>query len=109
MPSDRNEMIADLFHLAAEMPESSRAKFLQERCAGDSAMQAEVMALLAADSEGQNASFLSPPARTPGPFSGGSDTQSGSAKQTWSGVAESLLAAGTQIGRYRILEVLGAG
>lgn len=109
MQSDRDERIADLFHLAAELPESSRSEFLRERCAGDAALQAEVEALLAADSHGQNASFLSPPARTPGQFAGGSDAQGGSSKPNWTGDTERLLAAGTQIGRYRILNVIASG
>ncbi len=103
MSSDRDEIIADLFHLAAELPPSHRAEFLDQRCAGDEAMRAEVEALLAADTDGQNASFLSPPARTPGPIA------NGSSKHIVADSPEYLLAAGTQIGRYRILQPIASG
>ncbi len=49
-----------LYHLALERPESERAAFLEEACAGDPALREEVESLLAHHPQGEN--FLETPA-----------------------------------------------
>jgi serine/threonine-protein kinase len=82
----------DIFHLARKIgaPEA-RADYLQQACAGDTELQARIIALLRAHDEEQ--SFLeSPPASVP--------------TVTERGVTE---APGTTIGPYKLLEQIGEG
>ncbi|MCH8053198.1 MAG: serine/threonine protein kinase, partial [Planctomycetes bacterium] len=56
MPSKRHKKISDVFHAACELEPDARAAFLEEACAGDTKLRAEVEALLAQDD--QHPSFL---------------------------------------------------
>ena len=51
MPSKRHQKSSDLFRAACEMAPDARAAFLDEACAGDTRLRAEVEALLAQDKE----------------------------------------------------------
>jgi hypothetical protein len=87
---ERWSRITALFHDAQERPSEERGVFLDQACAGDSTLRAEVEALLAADS-------------TAGGFLAGGPR-----------VASLLLdeepaaiPAGSMLGAYRVLRVLG--
>jgi len=113
MQSDRDELIAELFHLAAELPEFERESFLSVRCAGDPATRAEVEALLVADSRGQNESFLTPPVLRPNRkktsrLVGQLDSHDTGAFGG-SGLDEETFAPSTRIGRYTVLRVIASG
>lgn len=49
MDAARWELVEELFHETADLPESERAAFLSSRCAGDPSLAAEVLDLLRAD------------------------------------------------------------
>jgi eukaryotic-like serine/threonine-protein kinase len=97
---NRWQQIEELYHAAKEQPQDQRAAFLQLRCGSDNVLRQEVESLLVRDAQVRGA--LDYPA--------------------WDGM-ESLLHAvipadepgdapipvGTEIGPYRITEVLGAG
>jgi len=51
MDSGRWERIQSLFHQAADLPEAEQRKFLKAECADDSALIADVLALLQEDSQ----------------------------------------------------------
>ena len=51
MTSDRWERLNDLFHRAEAVPESERAAFLEQTCADDPELRAEVEALLSVSRE----------------------------------------------------------
>lgn len=50
-PSDRWERVAELFDAAVALAEPERAKFLEQECADDPELRAEIESLLAADEE----------------------------------------------------------
>ena len=60
MHPDRWQEIERLYHAALERPESQRGAFLEEACAGDSALREEVESLLAEGEHG--ASIIESPA-----------------------------------------------
>jgi hypothetical protein len=60
MTSERWQQIETLYHRALELEKSRRTVFLQDACAGDRGLQAEVERLLAED--GEAGSFLEEPA-----------------------------------------------
>jgi serine/threonine-protein kinase len=93
MTPERHEQIEQLFHATLELPLPRRAAFLEEVCAGDPALLAELQALLAShDEAGQFIanSALEVAARTLG-----------------NAPAASLV--GKRIDQYEILSLLGAG
>ncbi|UCC31736.1 MAG: serine/threonine protein kinase, partial [Phycisphaerales bacterium] len=77
----------DLFQEAADLPHEKRSAFLEERCATDSALRAEVEALLAG-------------------FERGEVTSLNAVEQMSDGEADIV---GTSIGPYKLLEVIGEG
>jgi len=90
MPADPRQTVEDLFARALELGPDARARFLDEACAGDGALRAEVESLLRADSN--RGGFLAGPANAgleiaerPDPF------------------------VGRSIGPWRILERIGRG
>ncbi|MDQ4120919.1 MAG: protein kinase [Acidobacteriota bacterium] len=87
------EQIKDVFQAALEKPPSERKRFLREACGADECLRNEVLALL--DSFEEADDFMDAP-----PI--------GVVAEEIVGTAESL-AAGQQIGRYRIERKLGAG
>ena len=46
MPSDRRDLISDLYHAALARAPEERAAFLVEACDGDEALREEVASLL---------------------------------------------------------------
>lgn len=64
MPDPQRPSAASIFEAALDLPASERAAFVAEACAGDTDLEAEVRALLAADAAAEG--FLdSPPALEP--------------------------------------------
>ena len=51
MKPERWERIQELFHQAADLPETERAAFLDAECEGDAALESEVFSLLEADAQ----------------------------------------------------------
>jgi serine/threonine protein kinase/tetratricopeptide (TPR) repeat protein len=90
-----------LFHLAREKPPDERAAFLDEACAGDTALRQRLELLLAAHE--QPASFLQTAARDNG---NGEPALSMGRTVLQSGVQES---PGTVIGPYKLLQQIGEG
>src|SRR6266852_3556739 len=82
-----------LLNEVLELPPANRSKFLDEACAGDNGIRAEVEALVACELEAE--AFLQVPALS---FSEGLIDSDGSDELT-----------GQQIGRYRIVRELGRG
>lgn len=114
MPADRDEFVAEIFHQAADLPEPERTEFLDQRCADDSALRAEIEGLLAADACGNIESFLTPPAFMQGGSGMGQAPGSFAmnARETVGPEAVpdgATVGAGTRIGRYRIQRVIASG
>jgi eukaryotic-like serine/threonine-protein kinase len=91
MTDDRWRRAEEIFHAAFEQPQEARASFLDAACGADDELRRQVGRLVSKDEEA--GSFLETPA-----LAGVADT----------GVARGGL-VGRQLGRYRILSVLGAG
>src|SRR5262245_49672124 len=90
-----------LFHLAREKPPDQRAVFLDEACAGDTALRERLEILLAAHEH--PGSFLQPAARDNG---NGEVASDGGRTVYQSGVQEG---PGTIIGPYKLLQQVGEG
>ncbi len=60
MESERWKQVDNLLQAALELPPAGRAEFLKQACAGDQALEREVLSLLASD--GDAGSFLDAPA-----------------------------------------------
>ncbi len=90
MDSERWQWIQDLFHQAANLPPPGRLEFLNEACAADPLAMAEVLSLLEEESRG--GSILD---------------------RSFASSAGLLLDAGPpalrQVGRYRLMKLLGEG
>jgi serine/threonine protein kinase len=96
MTPERLRQIEELYHSVREREPSQRAEFLAAACQGDEELHREVESLLA--SNASNAAFLEEPMREAVELL---DLQrSGSQPQ---------LAAGFELGSYRIVERVGAG
>src|SRR6202158_928056 len=93
MTPERWQKIEQLYHAALEREESQRAAYLQEVCAGDSALQREVESLLAQERGGDG--FLESPAIEVAARAMAKDSR------------RSL--NGQQLGCYKIVSLLGAG
>jgi eukaryotic-like serine/threonine-protein kinase len=91
---DKWPRIKEIFQAAQGLGAAERVNFLNQACAGDESIRADVEALLTADAS--NEDFLSAPAYE---FAAGILAAGG----------ESEFAAGTKVGRYTILCPLGAG
>ncbi|MCC7064022.1 MAG: SUMF1/EgtB/PvdO family nonheme iron enzyme [Planctomycetes bacterium] len=59
-PEQREERIAAIFHAATALPWADRGAFVREQSGGDAELLAEVLQLLAADTEHTQSRFLSP-------------------------------------------------
>src|SRR5262245_30576452 len=104
MAEGRLARVRELFDQATDLPAADRGAFLEAACAGDSALRAQVEALLARDSglplDGAEADFLKsplvrPPSQAPGQPSPTAPLASAPLPPT--------------IGRYRVVRVLGEG
>src|SRR4051812_29094998 len=90
-----------LFHLAREKPPDQRSAFLDEVCAGNTALRERLEILLAADE--QPGSFLKSAAQD----SGNSESITNTDRTVFqSGVKEG---PGTVIGAYKLLQQIGEG
>ena len=87
--------VQELFHLALARDPATRAEYLDRACAGDSDLRREVEALIAA--HGQVGSFMAEPAGTP---------EHGRPDRA---PRPSVLPAGSHLGPYELVELLGAG
>jgi WD40 repeat protein/serine/threonine protein kinase len=91
--NDHSDTIELLFARALEKPSSQgRAAYLDEACAGNSALRSRVEALLRAHEQAEN--FLQEQPQWPQPMADGVPSAEG---------------AGTRIGWYKLLQSLGAG
>ena len=93
MDPERWRQIDTLFKSALELPTGERAAFVERACAGDEALRAEVLALVAHDRSG----FLDEP--LPGE----------AARVLVAESERSLSLAGHAVGPYRVVSRLGAG
>ena len=90
---NRWQEIEKIYHAAVELPESERAAFLENACAGDAALRQEVESLLRSEQSGEG--FLQEPALE------------AAAKIMSQAKPESLV--GHQMGSYQIVSLLGRG
>jgi len=93
LKNDRWEKLKDIFQEALERPSDEREQFLGEACNGDDEMRDEVRQLLA--SFDQDEAFMESPAI-------------GEVAETIVGRRE-ILTKGQQVGRYEVIEKIGAG
>jgi serine/threonine protein kinase len=91
MTPERHQQISDLYHRVAALPHGQRSSWLDEAAAGDPELRAEVESLLAADEKA--GAFLETPALD---IAGRL-------------LAEAPLSPPAQVGRYRLLSLLGRG
>jgi serine/threonine-protein kinase len=89
LSTQRWQLVKDIFQAALEQPVAARADYLQQACANDDALRAEVESLLAAHAE--PGSFLDTPA----------------VDLAGEQAGDSLI--GRTLGRYRVLALLGRG
>ena len=97
MDPERRQEIDELFHSALERPPGQRAAFLREVCAADESLRRRIEALLAAYEKA--GSFLERPA-----FEAEARQLAAEKAQ-----ATARLRRGHTLGRYRIIDQLGAG
>ena len=106
MEPERWRQIEDLFHEASELDEGRRAEFLSQACRDDEELQREVESLLA--HEKRAARFIETPvAGIAARLIGSESLQNATSAETLSG-GESP-AAGSVIGPYHLLQLVGEG
>jgi len=89
------QRVRELFHSALERDPITRAPYLDQACAGDADLRREVDSLIAA--HGQVGSFIAEPVGTPEPPASSPVPR------------PPTLAAGSKIGPYELIELLGTG
>ena len=102
-PSDREVAV---FNTALQLPAERRAAYLDQECAGDSALRLRVEALLRTHDE--VGTFLENPTQEAGPSSSAAIEQpepSGTIRLE----IPSLQKTGDRIGRYKLLQQIGEG
>src|ERR1035441_5950410 len=115
MNPERLRQIEELYHLAGERPPGERETFLTEACGNDADLKRQVLALLAQDSAA--GPMERPVLEGAGGLLGVLALRVGVKKRRVLGVAGGLLAdsssaqwtAGTQVGPYQIVSLLGEG
>ncbi|MBU0640691.1 MAG: serine/threonine-protein kinase [Planctomycetes bacterium] len=95
MDHERLQQIEELFNAVAERAPADRAAYLQEACAGDARLRAEIDSLLVADSAAGD--FMGTPAVGPG------------ALLSQQVLSLANVAADTRIGAYRIVRTIAVG
>src|SRR5208337_1086163 len=101
MRPEQLQEIEKIFHAALERPESQRAAFVEEACAGDGALREEVQSLLAHEDAG---SFIESPAiKVAAQALAQDDSEIRRAQE------EERHRIGSMVSHYRILEKLGGG
>lgn len=93
--SDRAERVAEVVEAAMERAPADRGRFVDEVCAGDTALRSEVESLL--KFSGEAAAFIEEPAIH------------ATAESFVESEEDGLLTAGETIGEYEILSLIGAG
>lgn len=102
MSTARWEQVKSLFHAAMELPASERAVFLETQCKGDAALRREVESLLK--------SAGSAVVKTGGAAQAlGLDGTVGNTRSTMTHFVPITETAGTVIGPYKLLQVIGEG
>ncbi|MFO0857057.1 MAG: serine/threonine-protein kinase [Phycisphaerales bacterium] len=102
MSTARWEQVKSLFHAAMELPAPERGAFLETQCKGDSALRQEVESLLAARTQEI--------VRTGGAAQAlGLGDTAGNTRSTMTHLAPITETAGTVIGPYKLLQVIGEG
>jgi serine/threonine-protein kinase len=97
MSPERLQQIEQLYHAASALEPGQREAFLQKACAGNESLRKEVESLLRYERVAEN--FMETPAM---------EDQAAALAADWAGDA-SITMTGRTIGRYRILERIGAG
>lgn len=100
LPPSTWERVESLFNEAVELPIEKRTVFLDEACGGDTTLRQEVASLLA--SADQNLDFVERPLREAAEQA----AHAGIADTT---IADTEVTAGSRIGGYRLIRVLGEG
>jgi len=90
---DRWQRVKDVFSAACELDASERNRYLDETCAGDAALRAEVVSLL--DAHNQTDAVIDRPAAA---YVGGGEVFAGSDRRI-----------GQRIGAYEIVALIGHG
>ena len=93
MTPDRWQLVKDVFSAACELDASERNRYLDETCAGDAALRAEVVSLL--DAHNQTDAVIDRPAAA---YVGGGEVFAGSDRRI-----------GQRIGAYEIVALIGHG
>ena len=93
MTPERWQRFKELFHAALERAPGERAAFLDEECAGDAHLRAEVESLI--QSHEQDGEFMDAPA-----------ARMAAGLEAWAGAE---LEAGQLVGAYRVVGTLGEG
>jgi eukaryotic-like serine/threonine-protein kinase len=91
---ERWEAIEDAYHIAHDLVDEARTRFLQERCGSDAAMRRQIEVLLAQDKRLSN--FLDPPAVD----------LAADARLRFGNAAD---LTGLRVGPYEVLEFIGSG
>jgi serine/threonine protein kinase/Tol biopolymer transport system component len=93
MTPERHRQIGELYHAALEVDAAERANFLKRACAGDEELHREVASLIASHDQARD--FIATPALAV------------AAELLAQGQSDALI--GQNIGRYRVLSLVGAG
>ena len=104
MASKRHQKASDLFRAVCDLAPDARAAFLEEACAGDTELRAQVEALLTQDE--QHPSFLEAPTTFEEPSEPDHKTRT---RKSPAATASGVMVQPEQIGPYRILERVGEG
>jgi len=97
MKAERLQRIEELFHAALERDEA-RPRFLEEGCADDGELRAEVEALLQANAQAPEFIVASTPLLAPDPIA-----------QSWRATQRGAPQLGDRLGPYRLLREIGRG
>ena len=95
MTPERWQQVRELLHSAMQLDPAQREQYLAQHCISDPSLRQDVDSLLAVDAE-LRASFLD------------SEVMAATVSRTWMKHATQLV-PGTRLGRYEILEMIGAG
>ena len=121
MDPERWRQVGELFHRALAHGPEERPRFLDEACGGDAGLRAEVDSLLAHHEDGAPPAVPTPPEVVPTPSEVGPTPPEvvatppddagadGEAGESGMDAGEPELAAGRQLGPYRIVRKLGEG
>jgi dienelactone hydrolase len=89
--SDRTDRVQEVFDAAAALPKADRPRYVERAAAGDAELARAVLALLEADDRAESIGFLARPAEPP------------------TDALAPGVGRGERIGRYLVLEPIGAG